>query len=90
MIKLVMRYGKSSAIDNLSMNIGEDNIYCLLGCNGAGKTALMKMIDCHVNPCAGDIEVSGSLVSTAKMPCDVNFISKMFRQLSFGMQTIPY
>jgi ABC-2 type transport system ATP-binding protein len=31
------RYGNTVAIDNISIDIDENKVYCLLGCNGAGK-----------------------------------------------------
>jgi len=81
-------YGKSNAIDNISMNIDENKIYCLLGCNGAGKTTFLKMIAGHINPSAGEIEVNGNSVSTAKMPEDISFIDNRAKQFNTSLDKL--
>jgi len=67
-------YGKTKAIDGISLNVGECGIYCLLGRNGAGKTTLMKLIAGHIAVTEGKIVVDGKAVSTSRMPESVNFI----------------
>ena len=37
-------YGKTIAIDGISLEIPDTGIYCLLGRNGAGKTTFMKLL----------------------------------------------
>ncbi|NLC68666.1 MAG: ATP-binding cassette domain-containing protein, partial [Clostridiaceae bacterium] len=41
---LVKRYGKFTAVDNLSMEINESEIFGFVGANGAGKTTTMRII----------------------------------------------
>ena len=77
MIKLdgvTKRYGQTAAVDNLSLTLPDDGIYCLLGRNGAGKTTLMKLIAGHIGATSGTIKVDGQPVSIAKMPEDVMYI----------------
>ena len=38
------RYGKFTAVQNLSFKVGKSSIYGLVGYNGAGKTTLLKTI----------------------------------------------
>jgi len=62
------------ALDDISLDIKDKKIYCLLGRNGAGKTTLLKSIAGHINVNVGTIEVDGQHVDTMKMPADVHFI----------------
>ena len=68
------KYGSTTAIDRVSLNIPESGIYCLLGRNGAGKTTLMKLIAGHSSVTEGEIIVDGLCVSPNKMPICVNYI----------------
>ena len=68
------KYGATTAIDDISMKIPEQGIYCLLGRNGAGKTTLMKLIAGHIGLTDGIIAVDGNTVTTSRMPECVNFI----------------
>ncbi|MCH5159253.1 MAG: ABC transporter ATP-binding protein [Clostridiales bacterium] len=54
-------YGKSSnlAVDNLSLEIKEGEIFGFLGPNGAGKSTTIKMITGILTPTSGTIEVDG-------------------------------
>lgn len=48
-----------TAVDNLSLEIGNSSIYGLVGYNGAGKTTLLKMIAGVYVPDCGTIEMDG-------------------------------
>jgi len=82
---VIKKYGDLAAVDNFSLNIPENGIYCLLGRNGAGKTTLMKLLAGHIGATAGTITVSGKTVSTSDMPESVNFIVSGSEQ--FNMKT---
>ena len=60
------KYGSTTAIDRVSLNIPESGIYCLLGRNGAGKTTLMKLIAGHIAATEGEIIVDGLRVSPTR------------------------
>ncbi|MDR2572607.1 MAG: ABC transporter ATP-binding protein [Oscillospiraceae bacterium] len=68
------KYGRTMAVDHISLSITKHGIYCLLGRNGAGKTTLMKLIAGHIGTTDGMIKVDGIAVSTNRMPESVNFI----------------
>ena len=67
-------YGKTTALDRVSLKIPEQGIYCLLGRNGAGKTTLMKLLAGHIPVTDGKIAVESKTVTTSRMPECVNFI----------------
>ena len=57
---LSKRYGaKVLAVDNLSFQTKEGEIYGLLGPNGAGKTTTLRMIATLLEPSEGSIKVAG-------------------------------
>ncbi len=57
--KLTKRYGALTAVDNLSLCIGQGELFSLLGVNGAGKTTTIKMLSCLARPSEGDATVLG-------------------------------
>jgi len=58
-INLVKRYGRFTAVDNLSMEISEGQIYGFVGANGAGKTTTMKIIAGLLQPTSGEVIIDG-------------------------------
>mgnify|MGYP000835879761 CR=1 FL=1 len=42
--KLTQKFGGLTAVDNVSLHVGVDELVALIGPNGAGKTTLFKMI----------------------------------------------
>ena len=56
---LSLKYGKTQALDNISLELGPGKIYGLLGRNGAGKTSLLSLIAAFNRPTSGKVEISG-------------------------------
>lgn len=56
---LSKNYGKLTAIDNLSLDVKEGEIFGLLGPNGAGKTTLISVLATLLKPSKGKILVDG-------------------------------
>jgi ABC-2 type transport system ATP-binding protein len=57
---LVKRFGKTVAVDGLSLEVYEGEVFGLLGPNGAGKTTTMRMLITLLQPDAGEIVVGGA------------------------------
>ncbi len=51
--------GKKKAVDDLSLEIRDGEIFGLLGPNGAGKSTLLKMLVGILEPDAGDLVLNG-------------------------------
>jgi ABC-2 type transport system ATP-binding protein len=56
---LTKRFGTLAAVDNLSLDIGEGEVFGLLGPNGAGKTTTLLMLTTLVPPTSGTATVNG-------------------------------
>ena len=56
---LVKRYKNLTAVDGLDLEIGQGELFSLLGVNGAGKTTTIKMLTCLTKPTGGDALVGG-------------------------------
>jgi ABC-2 type transport system ATP-binding protein len=55
------------AVDGVSFDIAEGEIFSLLGPNGAGKSTTISMLSCLLRPSGGDARVAGhSVVSEAQ------------------------
>lgn len=56
---LIKRYRKLTAVEKLNLQIGQGELFSLLGVNGAGKTTAIKMLSCLTRPTDGDALVGG-------------------------------
>ncbi len=56
---LVKQYGDHIALDHLSFDIGENEVFGFLGPNGAGKSTTMNIITGYLAPTSGTVEVNG-------------------------------
>jgi ABC-2 type transport system ATP-binding protein len=57
---LSKQFGRTVAVDNISMAVPEGSIYALVGANGAGKTTLIKLLMNILRPNAGSAQVLGT------------------------------
>jgi len=60
---LSKQYGKFTAVDDLSLEINEGEIFGFVGPNGAGKTTTLKMIATLLKPTSGKIFIDGVEIS---------------------------
>jgi len=63
---LVKRYGDFVAVDNLSFEVAQGEIFGLLGPNGAGKTTTIRVIMDILSPDTGNVTVLGQPPGQAK------------------------
>ena len=53
------RYGNLTAVDGLSFDILEGEVFSLLGPNGAGKSTTIGMLSALIRPDSGDARIGG-------------------------------
>src|ERR1700731_2881900 len=58
------RFGDFVAVDDVSLDIRQGEIFCLLGGSGSGKTTLLRMLAGFETPSAGRIYIDGLDMST--------------------------
>eukprot|EP00347_Sterkiella_histriomuscorum_P015355 403357331 len=56
-LKLTKKFGSYKALDNLSLNLYKNQIFCLLGHNGAGKTTALNILIGQHKPNQGTIKM---------------------------------
>lgn len=59
---LTKQYRDVLAVDNLSLDIQQGELFSLLGVNGAGKTTTIKMLSCLTTPTHGDAYLMGQSI----------------------------
>ena len=52
-------FGEVKAVDGVSFDVQQGEIFSLLGPNGAGKTTTISMLSCLLHPAGGDAVVMG-------------------------------
>lgn len=70
---LVKKFDKIVAVDNVSFEVQEGEIFAFLGPNGAGKTTTIKMMTTLLNPSGGEIKVNGYDPSKEKVEVRQSF-----------------
>lgn len=55
------KYNNTLAVDNVTIEVKEGEIYGLVGKNGAGKTTLLRLITGLIMPTKGEIELFGEI-----------------------------
>ena len=62
---LTRRFGEVTAMDGLTLTIGEGEVFGLLGPNGAGKTTTVRMLACLISRTAGQARIGGYSIGDA-------------------------
>jgi putative spermidine/putrescine transport system ATP-binding protein len=62
LVSLVKRYGSSYAVQDLSLEVADGELICLLGPSGCGKTTTLRMIGGFITPDSGDVRIDGKSV----------------------------
>jgi ABC-2 type transport system ATP-binding protein len=73
------RYGRRTAVDDVSFTVGRGEVLGLLGPNGAGKTSVIKMLLGLVRPDAGEVLLLGRRSSDPRSRSAVGYLPELFR-----------
>jgi ABC-type multidrug transport system ATPase subunit len=75
------KYGRVTALKDISLSINQGEKVILTGPNGAGKTTLLKIISVQISPSAGSLIING--VDALKNAIDVKRILSLVGHRSF-------
>ena len=86
---LSKRYGKTTVLDGLTLDVSEGSVFGFIGPNGAGKTTFINLIGGRVKPSAGEIWISGrnatAMSEAARVKAGIGRtfqITSLFRRLT--------
>ncbi len=72
-------YGKTTALEGLSLTVGRGELVGLLGPNGAGKTTTIKLLLGLVRPSAGSGQVLGAPLGDRRARAAIGYLPELFR-----------
>ena len=70
---LVVRFGRFTAVNELSLTVNEGELFGFLGPNGAGKTTTIKVLIGSLRPSSGNIRVAGF-----QIPAEFDSVKQQF------------
>jgi len=79
------RYDEVTAVDRLSMTVGEGERVAILGPNGSGKSTLLRLLDALYFPESGRISAFGEPLTEERL-ADARFSSEFRRRVGFVFQ----
>jgi ABC-2 type transport system ATP-binding protein len=77
--RLRKQFGSTVAVSDLSLEVGEGEIFGFLGPNGAGKTTSIKMLLALVEPTSGTGRVLGAPLGDRAARARIGFLPEHFR-----------
>jgi ABC-2 type transport system ATP-binding protein len=77
---LTKKFGRFTAVDQVSFNVKQGEIFGFLGANGAGKSTTIKMLTAILEPTSGDAVVGGySIIKEPdKVKTQIGYMSQKF------------
>jgi ABC-type arginine transport system ATPase subunit len=65
---LYKHFGEIQAVQDISFEVAQSEIFSLFGPNGAGKSTIISMLSCLLQPNAGDAQVMGQRSGANRWP----------------------
>jgi branched-chain amino acid transport system ATP-binding protein len=82
-----VHYGKSMALDGVSLEIAEGSVVSIIGANGAGKSTILRAVSGLVTLSAGEIQFLGSRISGMAV---TDIVKLGIVQIPEGRKLFPY
>lgn len=78
---IVKRYGDNNVVDDLNLSLRDGEFVSLLGPSGCGKTTTLRMVAGFITPTAGEIRLSGRVMSSpsGSLPPEKRGMSMIFQ-----------
>jgi ABC-2 type transport system ATP-binding protein len=76
---LEKRYGPTTALAGVDLEVGEGELVGLLGPNGAGKSTLVKIACGLVRPSGGRAEICGAKAGSLEARRRIGYLAELFR-----------
>jgi ABC-2 type transport system ATP-binding protein len=73
------RYGKTTALDTVDLEVGAGELVGLLGPNGAGKSTLVKIACGLVRATGGEVTVAGAPAGSRAARASTGYLAELFR-----------
>ncbi|MEW6354072.1 MAG: ATP-binding cassette domain-containing protein, partial [Pseudomonadota bacterium] len=79
-VDLTLRFGRFTAVDNVSFSVRRGEIFGFLGPNGSGKTTTIRVLCGLLAPTAGEARVAGHVVGrdTQAVKSRIGYMSQRF------------
>ena len=77
---LTKTFGSYTAVDALTLSVAKGELFGMVGPDGAGKTAIMRMLSAIMDPTAGEAWVAGLSILTEgeKLKENIGYMSQRF------------
>ena len=95
------RFGETTALDGISLDIGEKEIFTVLGPNGSGKTTMLRIMASIDKPTSGEVFFDGEKIndnnrshvrkrSTMVFQKTALFNTTVYKNIAYGLQLRGY
>jgi ABC-2 type transport system ATP-binding protein len=71
---LTKKFGDLTAVDGISFNVNDGEVFGFLGPNGAGKTTTVRMLCCLISKTSGTARISGHEIGNKKDSLEIRKI----------------
>ena len=64
--RIIVKYGKATAVDEISLEVSEGEVVTIIGANGAGKSTILKALSGLIPLASGEIHFAGQRIDGSK------------------------
>lgn len=81
---LTKKYGATTALDTVSLSIGDGEFLAVLGPSGCGKTTMLRLLAGFLTPTSGEIKINGRQVATPRfvLPPERRHLGMVFQSFA--------